>query len=302
VLPQQAQDASAIDDIADTFDLEVELDRSELAALLDRALALLSPATRTVLIQKYVDETPLGEIAARLGTSEGTAAVRLHRGRLALRQIFANELRDEAAIYGLTTASTDDWQTTRIWCPFCGRQKLASVIDRESGHAAFCCTQCISTGRLGIAQTGMPEIIEGVNSYKAILSRQITWLNRYYRDALSTMTTTCFRCNSPAKVHLHLGPNVPAEWKQLSGVYFKCMACDWSDTNPLRYLAFDLPETQQFWRAHPRIQVLPEREINYAGRPAVLTTFASLSDTSHLDVISAVDSFAVLDIVKTHRR
>ncbi len=297
----QEQSESSITNTADTFDLEVELDRDELATLLDRALALLPPETRTVLIQKYVNETPLGEIAGRLGTTEGTAAVRLHRGKLALRQIFANELRDDAVAYGLMVAD-DGWRSTRIWCPFCGQQKLAGVVNRELGYAAFSCPDCPSNGRIGIAQTHGPEIMQGVSSYKSILSRQISFLNRYYRDALSGMTVPCYQCKRPCDVHLCLPPDVPIELRSLRGIHFKCLCCGWSDGNPLRYLALDLPATQQFWRVNPRMHVLPDREINYAGHPAILTTFASDSNNAHLDIISAVDSFAVLDIVEMHAR
>jgi RNA polymerase sigma factor (sigma-70 family) len=44
------------EELADDIDLERDLEREELIALLDRALALLPPATRTVLIEKYVHE------------------------------------------------------------------------------------------------------------------------------------------------------------------------------------------------------------------------------------------------------
>src|SRR5919202_570691 len=64
------------------YDVELELERDELATLLDRALALLPAETRTVLVERYVEETPLAEVAAWLRISEGTLAVRLNRGKL----------------------------------------------------------------------------------------------------------------------------------------------------------------------------------------------------------------------------
>ena len=47
------------EELANDIDLERDLEREELITLLDRALALLPPATRTVLIEKYVHESPL---------------------------------------------------------------------------------------------------------------------------------------------------------------------------------------------------------------------------------------------------
>src|SRR6266567_9316067 len=65
--------------LADAFDLEIELVRKELADLLDRALALLPPETRTVLVERYIEESPLAEIAASLGIPLETLAKRLQR-------------------------------------------------------------------------------------------------------------------------------------------------------------------------------------------------------------------------------
>lgn len=78
---QQAVNAAAVvETVADDFDLEVELDRQELALLLDRALALLPATTREVLIGKYIAESPHAELAQRLGLTENAVTVRLCTG------------------------------------------------------------------------------------------------------------------------------------------------------------------------------------------------------------------------------
>ena len=62
-LVRLAEPAGAIDEqLADDFDLEVELERDDLARLLDRAMARLPPETREVLIQKYIQESPQAEV------------------------------------------------------------------------------------------------------------------------------------------------------------------------------------------------------------------------------------------------
>jgi DNA-directed RNA polymerase specialized sigma24 family protein len=58
VLPEEA--------FADRLNVEVELERKELIALLDRAMSALPPETRTALVKHYVEESPLAEIAAHL--------------------------------------------------------------------------------------------------------------------------------------------------------------------------------------------------------------------------------------------
>lgn len=69
------------------YDLEVELEHQELLDLLDRALRLLSPQVRKVLIERYVHGVSNTEIAARMGLSRGAVAMRLSRGKSKLRML-----------------------------------------------------------------------------------------------------------------------------------------------------------------------------------------------------------------------
>jgi hypothetical protein len=75
-----------------------------------------------------------------------------------------------------------------------------------------------------------------------------------------------------------------------------CPACGITDANPLHYLVLDLPQTQRFWRAHPRMRVLPDRPITFAGRDALLTTYESVDGTTQLDAISDPNTLAVLAV------
>jgi len=112
-------------------DLAFDLERDELATLLDRALALLPPTMRDVLVARYIAESPHFEIAARLGISEQAVSMRLARGKLHLRRVLTTTLRHEAAAYGLVPPlARDGWQETRIWCPLCGQDRL--LVHRSS--------------------------------------------------------------------------------------------------------------------------------------------------------------------------
>src|SRR5690348_10801534 len=86
---QDASFPSLEDLLADDFDVEVELERKELVELLDRALALLPAETRTILVKRYVEESPLQEVADQLGLNVSATAMRLQRGKLALRRVLS---------------------------------------------------------------------------------------------------------------------------------------------------------------------------------------------------------------------
>ena len=279
----------------DPFDFEVELERDELAALLDRALALLPPETRAVLVARYVAEAPLAEIAARLRLSEGAVAVRLHRGKAAFRRVLTAELGAEAAAHGLIPSAAA-WQTTAIWCPLCSGARLEARIERESGTAMFRCPGCAHHPRGGICTTMEPGLLAGVRGYKPILSRQIGWLHSYYRAALAGRPQPCPWCGGAIDALLGWVPPRMGQGPELRGLELRCRRCGAAEHNSLRYLVLDMPETQRFWRANPRMRVLPDREIAFAGQPAVLTRFESVVGPAHLDIISAVDTFAVLAV------
>src|SRR5262249_54852451 len=107
------------------------VERPVVSATLEQALATLPIVTRFAMIGSYVDGTPQAELAARLGLSEDALRVRLHRGKLALRQ----------ALTPTDSASAQEgWRETRIWCPFCGRRRLEYWLKKDTGGYAFRCS------------------------------------------------------------------------------------------------------------------------------------------------------------------
>ena len=64
----------------------------------------------------------------------------------------------------------------------------------------------------------------------------------------------------------------------------------------LEGLVLALPEGQAFSRAHPRIRCLPYRSIEFAGRPAIVTSFESVLDSARFDVISDYETYEVLGV------
>jgi RNA polymerase sigma-70 factor (ECF subfamily) len=292
-------EASLEDLPLEDYDIELELERDELVHLLDRALALLPPSVRDVLIERYIRESSHAEIADRLGLSEDALVQRLHRGKLALRRVLTTQMRDEAVAYGISVPEADLLhQQTRIWCPLCGKGQLIAYQDPSTHKIGFTCSKCMH-----IAVIPFPEVYSGINSHKSILSLQLAWLGDHYWRAINSQQVICWQCGSQTQGRIYQPQNVPPEYGafDFSGVYIVCAHCGYQEANGLPHLSLDTPEARQFWRRHPRMQWLPAREIAYAGQPALISSFQSISDTAQLDIICQQATLKVLAVHESTR-
>ncbi len=289
---------------ADALDIETDLDRAELATLLDRALALLPPMTRVVLIERYIEESSHAVIAARLGMSEGAVKVRIQRGKLALRRVLTTTFPEEAATFGVCeTARCGGWEETRIWCPTCGQRRLTGrfVTGGPDGGMTLRCLTCNPAGESGyvIANANRGDadrILGGVQTYKPALTRTQAWVHAYYRSALARGVAICPCCNRTNALLIGVppddGPWLHRDWR----FRVLCGDCGWFFTLSFPGSIFALPEVQRFWRAHPRMRTLPVETVTVDGSPAIVTRFASVTESANLAVISARETFAVLGI------
>ncbi|HET9999549.1 MAG TPA: MFS transporter [Ktedonobacteraceae bacterium] len=167
------------DALTDDFDIEVELERKELVELLDRAMALLPVETRAILVKRYVEESSLAELADQPGTNASAVAMRLQRGKLALRRVLMTDLRQEITPYILTFA-IDGWEDTPIWCHLCGRHRLQGRRDASKGKLLLRCPNC-SPGANGLLSYNELPDLKGIKGYKPLVSRLKNWCERNYR-------------------------------------------------------------------------------------------------------------------------
>jgi RNA polymerase sigma-70 factor (ECF subfamily) len=87
IAPSAGDDeADAMEQVSDDFDLEGASADAEVAAMLRVAIESLSPVQRTVLTLYHLDEVPIGEIATITGLAEGTIKSHLFRSRAQLRK------------------------------------------------------------------------------------------------------------------------------------------------------------------------------------------------------------------------
>jgi RNA polymerase sigma-70 factor (ECF subfamily) len=275
-------------------DLDVELERHELATLLDRALALLPAETRDVLVHRYVNESPHADIAGQLGLSEGAVKVRLHRGRLALRRLLATDLRQDAIAFGLHVSDTDALQQTRIWCPCCGKHRLEGRLDGTRGDLMLSCPGCGDRPPGYRSINASIERLKGLRSFKAALTRLLA--GDPLRSALETGTAACRMCGRINPVKMGLPEAIESPVAYPYAVHIDCQGCGATVDTVLQGIALGLPETRRFWQHKPRMHVLPPREIEAAGSPMVVMRFASMTGSETLDVVFSRTTFNVVGV------
>lgn len=274
-------------DPADDFDLEIELERKELADLLDRALGLLAPETRRLLIERYVEELPQAETAKRLGLTEGAVVMRLQRGKLALRRVLETAFPD--ALDGLGLLEQQDrapWKSTSIWCPTCGQRHLEGIFVRRLGVLRLRCPDCIP-----LNNTQNVALFDGVTGHRAALMRLLEWVDWLYKYSWEQSTVPCPGCRNA----LTLRKDRTAGESVLSYYCHHCHCATWNGQG-VNLLA--LPEARSFWRAHPRMRALPGRQIEAAGRPAIVAGFEDVVGRSRLEIVYARDA---LDVIAIYR-
>jgi RNA polymerase sigma factor (sigma-70 family) len=294
--PKPDHDDDPLSEIADPDDFVVDLDRDELATLLDRALALLPPDTRDVLIGKYVLESSHAELAARLGVSPGALAMRLQRGRLAFGRVLAEDLRDEAAAFGLVDTGQATWQQTRWWCPLCGEQQLRGRLDHDGRVLWLQCTRCEGQpGGLTI-QSDHRDLFRDVKTLKRAYNWLSQWSHRYYANALAHRSAACLHCGKTARLFDGFPAHAPMQHHRVRGVHLRCDHCASAWYSSLNGLILHQPQLQQFWRDHGRVRALPPQVASYGNQPALITRIESLTSSAVLHVANAADGLALLGI------
>jgi RNA polymerase sigma factor (sigma-70 family) len=272
------------DEMHSPSSVEVELERSELISLLDAAIDLLPPETQALLTARYLEEMPYAQLAKSLGTTENVVAVRLHRGKLMLRELMK---ADQAG---------DAWQSTRLWCMSCGRRTYESKFNPGTGELHLRCPHCTPPNLTDWSHVELPgrPMLQGLKSLKPALNRLMLAQDLYLRPALSSSTILCENCGTEVELWRRTPPEVAAYRDDWMGIYCLCSRCGEVNYAALSGVAISTPRGRQFWQAHPRIHLLPTRPIEYQGRAALVVEWESLQSAHHLAAIFAQDSHELL--------
>lgn len=283
----------------DSFDVELELERAELAELLDRALALVPPDTRDVLIHRYVHDLPHAEIAGLLDVSEDAVSMRLSRGKVVLRRVLAGELREEASAHGVAGAPSEQWRETRVWCTRCGQRRLVVRREPPPGAVSFRCPGCnpdasALASQFLLANPFFAGLVSDVVRPTAILRRMADWTRRYFTAGAGPSGVGCTRCGGDVPLRHYV--RVGLTGGEREGMYAECESCGEVVSTSLAGIALALPEVQRFRRDHPRIRALPALDVELHGLPAVVVRYADRLGSTEVGVVFARSSHAVLEV------
>lgn len=293
VEPLDASPGDLDDQVAHDGDVTVELEREELATLLDQAMALLPAETRTLLVQHYLDAQPQGELAARFDLAPGTVAVRLHRGRLALRRALLDNFPEQAAAYGFVPTPQDRWQRTHLWCFRCGKHRLLGQHDREQGVLRFRCPEPCTFVGTDLTHSQLP-FLRQVKAYKPAFKRVLQDIHAYYLQNAEPGTVPCRRCGRRLPLQVGTPPHLPLH---TDAIYAWCEHCRLGPGAESWFsLAQSVPAVLAFWQAHPRMRALPVRLLEQAGCPALATGFESVTDAARIEVFFARHTFQVIHV------
>lgn len=293
-------DEEPFHDIRDEINLEVDLDRDELARLLDKALALLPRETAQMLVEHYIKESSQAEIAEMMNINPGTVAVRLQRGKLSLQKLLRKNLQAEASAFGLIDQSESAWEETNIWCPWCGGSRLIGKYEKNEIFALRCpnCDpnpESIMAG-LDLTKPYHAKLLGNTKTYKPAYSRLLTAFRPLYQEALKRHTAPCLACGGQVEVRVEHDKQSHKRSPFFGQITLYCPVCGWASNKSLTGLVLGSAEAQRFWRAYPRLRTFPAVEIEVHGSPALLTRLQSVTSKAELTVISKRDTFEQIEV------
>jgi RNA polymerase sigma-70 factor (ECF subfamily) len=267
------------------------LDRQDLEALLDRAIAHLPPAARAVIMLADLQEMPHHEAAERLAITLSAFEARLSRSREKLRQILRTTLRAEAEAFGVF-ADEDlpgEWKPSRIWCFNCGRHRLTGgffAMPDLPGAIDFR-MRCPACGPIVNSGGGMP--LAGVRAFKPVLNRLMRHVNHFFIQTIAQGgRERCYVCGDIAWVgYRHRSAlRMPLD---LAGEYwlvYDCPRCGESATAPILGCADQAP-LQEFIKRHPRCVLEPAAMTTWQGAAAIVHRLTDRSGPESMTLITS---------------
>lgn len=276
-----------------------EVERRELAELLDRALECLPARTRVALELRYLHGFSLAEVAAALDTDVAAQEARLRRARARLRATLLGPLRHEAAVFGLASvpggAVTDEhqaaWQTTRMTCYLCGQRLLEGRFEPLPDGRRELRLRCPACSpRLGadvFRSKGLAPL-DHLCAFRPALTRSMRALDTHARRTLASGHDVCLHCGSPVRRQVVTPEAFPAALPHSPLRHWLVAPCPrtgcpglgaWAAAEPALWSE---PEARRFMARYPKWVLAPEEDAIWQGRPAILVRMTERAGAARL--------------------
>jgi hypothetical protein len=122
----------------------------------------------------------------------------------------------------------------------------------------------------------------------------MSFMDDYYRRKLVNGTAPCPTCGRPTPLRDGMPAGAPPLPPQLGAIYQHCEVCNAGYSTARAAIALCMPEGREFWRKHPKIHLRSSAQVATEGRTAMITSFASLTDTARLDVLTDRETYEVI--------
>jgi RNA polymerase sigma factor (sigma-70 family) len=293
VIHESQPDAFA--ELADpgSFDPAEELTRQDRLALLDRALGFIPPESRVLVERHYLAEIPQRELAAQVGLTQSALASRLHRARAQILHALSHELRAETVALGLAVTAADamGWRETRIWCVFCGRQRMLGMFEPMGDGRINLRLRCPFCASFEANSLGMVPLAHA-RSFLPATKKMIDESGRFVAAAMAAGgACRCWVCGR--QTHLRVVRDdalSPQTWLMSA-----CGCLRMAGSAPTLYGAH--PQVRQFLFGSDRLVIGPELETTYAGQRATRFSLLSPGDGRRQYIFADARSLAPLAVI-----
>lgn len=269
-----------------------ELSRQDLAALLDRAMSRLSESHRELLELCYLAEMPQREAALRLGLTISALESRLHRARRQLHQILNGALRAEAEMFGLAFALGEEsggWRESREWCMFCGRHRLAGLIEQTPTGSFSLRMRCPDCGE--VIHSGPDILRRAYHSFRPALKQMRQAATDYFMQGLAGGGwQSCMICGTRRRIEIasashELLSSCPHPRSGLALLLF-CPQCQTlTDCYLAGVACYAHPAALRFIEQHPRWITEPETYVTYQGEQAIHLRLIDIASAAQLTLL-----------------
>ncbi len=281
----------------DSFDPTEELMRQDMAVLLNRALGRLAPESRAVVEQHYLAEIPQRELAARMGLTLSALEARLHRARGQMLRVLGHELRAEALALGLAIDPADatGWRETRIWCIFCGQQRMSGIFEPMPDGRINLRVRCPACAATEISSLGLVDL-SNARSFLPAAKKLVDEAGRFYSAAMAAGGwCRCWICGQQSQLRVFQNESLAPRFGLRTWIGSDC-ACLCMYTFALS-LYSHLPPVRDFIFGADRVMVEPEVEMSYAGQDAIRFSLFNPAEGRHVRVFAAAATLLPLAVV-----